>query len=241
MSWLLSVMRPFGSTVTPSPLVPTPPSRLNPPSGGKPMVPLKPPSTIGGQTMILQTSTLFPPPPSPPSALPPPPSFPPPPLLPLASGKRDTSPLHVQPETAPSTAATIRKGKARRVIGAVSTRGGTGLWAQVVHPRTSDEESSGGLPGRSTLERPSRRRRPEGLPHFRHALLFRCRETQDGVTRHRQGPGDGCEAGLPLRLGEAVQLGGRDQHPSPCGDEVGQCADVLLGGADLRIDDGHHP
>src|SRR5215470_14010528 len=120
MSWLLSVMRPLGSTVTPSPLVPTPPSRLKPPSGGKSMVPLNPPSTTGGQTMTLQMSTLgFPPPPSPPSGLPPPPSFPPPPPPPVTTGKRDTSPLHLQPEAAVIAAATIRRGNARRVIEAV--------------------------------------------------------------------------------------------------------------------------
>src|SRR6185369_2115530 len=81
MSWLLRVMRPIGSTVTPSPVVPTPPSRLKPPSGGKSMVPLKPPSTTGGQTMILQGSVTFWPPPSlPPSVVTlPPPSPPPPP------------------------------------------------------------------------------------------------------------------------------------------------------------------
>jgi hypothetical protein len=49
-------------------------------------------------------------------------------------------------------AATIRKGNARRVIGAVSTRGCTGLCARRAHPRPSGRESSGGLPGRSTLE-----------------------------------------------------------------------------------------
>src|SRR5215469_1524140 len=152
MSWLLRVMRPFGSTVTPSPLEPTPPSRLKPPSGGKSMVPLKPPSTTGGQTMTLQMSTmlLFPPP-SPPSGLPPPPS--PPPGV-VTTGKRETSPLHVQPETAVIAAATIRRGNARRVIEPVSTSGGTGLCARRAHPRPSGEESSGGPPGRSTLDHP---------------------------------------------------------------------------------------
>src|SRR5215470_4955657 len=165
MSWLLSVMWPFGSTVTPSPLVPTPPSRLNPPSGGKSMVPLKPPSTTGGQTMTLQMSSLgFPPPPSPPSGLPPPPSFPFPPP-PITTGKRETSPLQVHPDTAPTAAATIRKGNARRVIGAVSTRGGTGLCALWAHPGPSSEESSGRLLGRSTLDHPSGSGGPERLPY----------------------------------------------------------------------------
>src|SRR6185436_5433099 len=127
MSWLLRVMRPIGSTVTPSPVVPTPPSRLKPPSGGKSMVPLKPPSTTGGQTMILQGSVTFWPPPSLP------PSSPPPPPPGFTTGKRDTSPLHVQPETAVIAAATIRNGNARRVIEAVSTRGGTGMCAQRAH------------------------------------------------------------------------------------------------------------
>src|SRR5262245_4000391 len=123
MSWLLSVMRPFGSTVTPSPLVPTPPSRLKPPSGGKSMVPLKPPSTGGGQTMILQMSTLLPPPSEP---LPPSPLllFPPSPPGVMTLGNRETSPLHVHPETAVIAAAASRRGNAQRVIEAVSTRGG---------------------------------------------------------------------------------------------------------------------
>src|SRR5215469_4119509 len=166
MSWLLRVIRPIGSTVTPSPLEPTPPSRLKPPSGGKSMVPLKPPSTAGGQTMTLQMSTLLLfPPPSPPSGLPPPPS--PPPGV-VTTGKRDTSPLHVQPETAVIAAATIRKGNALWVIEAVSTSGGTALCALRAHDGPSGEESSGGLPGRSTLEHPSGGGGPERLPHFRH-------------------------------------------------------------------------
>src|SRR5215468_125555 len=120
MSWLLRVMRPFGSTVTPSPLEP------------------KPPSTTGGQTMTLQMSTmlLFPPP-SPPSGLPPPPS--PPPGV-VTTGKRETSPLHVQPETAVIAAATIRKGNALWVIEAVSTSGGTALCALRAHDGPSGEE-----------------------------------------------------------------------------------------------------
>src|SRR5215468_3040661 len=154
MSWLLRVIRPLGSTVTPSPLEPTPPSRLKPPSGGKSMVPLKPPSTGGGQTMILQMSTLFPPPsePLPPSPLP---LLPPsPPGGVTTTGNRETSPLQVHPEAAViAAAATSRNGNARRVIEAVSTRGGPAQRPRWAPDGSSGEESSGGHLGRSTLER----------------------------------------------------------------------------------------
>src|SRR4030095_2327369 len=167
MSWLLRVMRPSGSTETPSPLVPTPPSRLNPPSGGKPMVPLNPPSTTGTQTMTSQGSVTFPSPPSlPPSGFP----LPPPSVAGrvITTGKRDTSPLQVQPAAVVIAAATIRNGIAQRVIGAVSTRGGAGACARRAHARGSGGESSGGPPGRSTLERSSGGRHPEGFPDFTH-------------------------------------------------------------------------
>src|SRR5215472_17603413 len=124
-SWLLRVMRPWGSTLTPSPPVPTlPPSRLKPPSGGKLMVPLKPPSTWGGQTTMAQTSIGGP---ESGRACPPSGSSPVPPSGWVTTTRNlETSPLQVQPETAVMAAATIRKGNARRVIEAVSTRGGTG-------------------------------------------------------------------------------------------------------------------
>ena len=202
------------------------------------MVPLKPPSTTGGRTMNLQGSVTFWPPPSlPPSVVTFPPSPPPPPPG-FTTGKRDTSPLHVQPETAGDRGGDHQEGQRPAGHRGCLHERRHGHVRPAGTPRAFRPGIIGRAPGSVDTLEALRRWRSRGTPIFRHPQLFRCRETQHRVARDRQVLGHGREARLALRLPEPVELGGGHEHPAPRGDEVGQCADVVLAGPDLGVHDG---
>ena len=124
----------------------------------------------------------------------------------VTTGKRETSPLHVQPETAVIAAATMSRGNARRVIEAVSTRGGTGPRARRAHaqrgqsrnhraasPVGQHSSASGGGHSRGTPTLQA----PPAFPLPRNPA--RCHA---GPTAARRWP-RGAACGAPCRAGRA--------------------------------------